>query len=211
MKPLQPLDKIIVEDYGLVDICNNNDFLMIDTCASTDVNWISLSKSQRQFYSRTNIKYSASVAQKIDYNSLIASLFAGKNLHTTKMVLEEIGKYKLIEQGGVLSSIQQIVDSVNFHKKVVSLENTPEFDMYSHDRYFARLAEMHGLSAVDQDLLLHFFASLHTQNGKCALVTNDRGILETYKSFGYRLPKCCRHKAYSALFSQNYEPSSAKK
>jgi hypothetical protein len=212
MKP--KTDVNLLEDYGLVDICNAHDFLMIDTSAATDVNWISLSQSQRKFQSMHRTGYSAPVAQRIDYNSLIAALFAGKNLHTTKKVIGEIETYKVDERGGLLSSLQQIINAINMkdehgQNKVVSFEGTPEFDMYTEDRYFARLAKKNGLSNVDIDLLLHFFTSLHYKDGKCALITNDRGILETYKSFGYRLPG--RHKAYSALFGQKYEPSSASK
>ena len=209
MKKTNPIDISLIEDYGLIDICDSHDFLVIDTSAATDVNWISLSQSRRKFNCRIGVKYSAPVEQRIEYNGLIASLFASKSLHTTKRVIGEIENYKRIERGGVLSSLQQIVNSVKSNEKVFSLEGTPEFDMYVEDRYFARLAEKHGLSDVDQDLLLHFFASLHHKEGSCALITNDGGILETYKSFGYRLPG--KHTVYTALFGQKYEPSFARK
>ena len=208
---LSKADGTILQDYGLIDICNSHDFLMIDTCAATDVDWISLTGDQRIFQRRFNAKYSAPVEQRIEYNGLIGLLFASEEfqLYTTEKVLEEIKKYTRDKNGGLLSSINQIITAIERTPKLISLEQTPEFEMYSNDSYFKRLAEMHGIGEVDQNLLLQFFSSLHNIDGKCALITNDRGILDTYKSFGYRLPG--KHTVYTALFGQKYEPSFARK
>ncbi|MBI5065617.1 hypothetical protein HZA97_05255 [Candidatus Woesearchaeota archaeon] len=209
-----------LEDYNLLQACKNNDFLLIDTCAATDVSWISLPREHRVYERKFNIKYSPPLEQRIDYNALIGILFASKPLFTTPLVLQEIKDYAKHQKAGLLSSIDQIIHAIEQTPKLISLDETPEFEMYVNDLYFQKLSERNGLSDVDFNLLATFFATLHyteefvencpdDYSVKGALITNDRGILETYKHFGYKLPG--NHRVYSALFGQKYTPTIAGK
>lgn len=201
-----------LEDYGLLQACKDNNFILIDTCAATDVRWISLKRELRVYERKFNVKYSPPLEERIEYNALIGILFATKPLFTTPMVLQEIQDYAKHQKGGLLSSINQVIDAIEQTPKAISLEETPEFKMYIDDVYFKGLAERNGLSDVDFNLLAQFFAALHYDEDfgeKGALITNDRGVLETYKHFGYKVPGT--HRVYSALFGQKYTPTVAKK
>lgn len=204
-------DGTALEDYNLVNICSSNDFLLIDTCAATDVEWIAHSREQRQLRNRFNIRYSQPLEQRIEYNAVIGILFAKPDveLYTTKQVLAEIKRYTKSQKGGLLSSINQIINAIERTPKLVSLEQTPEFDEYSKDERFKRLAEMHGLSDTDQNLLLQFFASAHNIDGKKVLLTNDRGIFDAYMTFGRNIPG--QHAVGTVLFKEEYELISARK
>ena len=201
---LRKADGTHLQDYGLVDICNSNDFILIDTSAARDFSHISLPRDQRRFQMQFNIKYSEPLEQKIEYNAMVGLLFVTKpSLHTTEQVLEELKGYARSQKGGLQKSIQQTISAIETTPKLVSLEQTPEFEMYSEDKYLQRLAVKHGTGDVDQNLLLQFFASVHNIDGKCALITNDRGILDTYKAYGYKLPG--QHAVGTALFGQEYK------
>ncbi|MBI4919499.1 hypothetical protein HY837_06205 [archaeon] len=198
-----------LEDYGLVDICNNHDFILIDTCAATDTECIFFNGKQRSDMGRLGIKYSLPLEIKIEYNSLIGLLMVNHDLYVTIPVLEEIEDYRKNQKGALLKSIDNILKLAETFERIISLEKTEEFKRYTKDPFFNRLAEENGLSEVDFNLLAQFFASTNNIDGKKALITNDRGILRTYKRFSYRLPG--EHMAFTCLFSKKYEPQFAKK
>lgn len=207
---LKKADGTNLQDYGLVDICNSHDFILIDTSAARDVSWIDLPREQRRFQMQFNVRYSKPLEQRIEYNALIGLLFVTKpSLFTTEKVLKELEGYAASQKGGLQKSIQQTINAIEHTPKLVSLEQTPEFEMYSEDKYLQRLAVKHGTGEVDQNLLLQFFASVHNIDGKCALITNDRGILDTYRAYGYKLPG--QHGVGTALSSQKYQLISAGK
>jgi len=198
--------------YGLLDICNNHDFILIDTSAATDTTCAFLEQKERKMQMQLSIKYSGPLELRIEYNAMIGLLMTAHELYITELVLEEIYDYRKHKKGGLLKSIDQLIRAAEVglgdepKPRVISLQSTPEYDQYKQDPYLNRLAELNGLSNVDLDLLVQFFAGTQNIYGKHALISNDRGIINTYKTFGHRLPNK-NHKSFSCLFSNIYKPT----
>ncbi len=194
-----------LEDYGLVSICNNHQFVLIDTCAATDTESIFFNGKQRSDMHRLGIKakYSFPLELRIEYNSLIGLLMVNHPLYVTPKIFKEIDAYRKNQRGALLKSIDNILNIIDNYERMVSLEQTDEFSRYTRDRFFNKLAEENGLSEVDFDLLAQFFASTHNIDGKKALITNDRGILNTYSRFSSKLEG--EHAAFTCLFSEGYK------
>lgn len=202
----------ILEDYGLLNICNNCSFILLDTSAATDNNCSLFNQETRIKMRKYNIKYNPPIEKRIEYNSMISLLMTSYPLYVTEMVLEEIYNYRKFQRGGLLKSIDQLIRAIEVgigkkaEPRLISLKSTDEYYYYLENTFFKKLAEQNCLSETDIDLLAQFFAALHHIDGKCALVTNDRGILDTYKAFGHRLIEG-DHVLYSCLFRNKYSPT----